>query len=567
MKKTFADLGIREDILDMITKKGYVHPSPIQEQVIPTFLSTDIDIIGQAQTGTGKTAAFGIPLLSLMKEKADYTEAIILCPTRELAIQVSDEINSLMPNNNISSLLLYGGNPIRNEMRDLKRKPNLIIGTPGRVIDHLSKGRLDLSKVKYFVLDEADEMLNIGFREEMEEIMAEAPDDKRTLLFSATMPREILNIAKNYMNKYEVISVKKENLTNPLISQKFVEVRRDNKFDALTRIIEMEENFYSIVFCRTKMDVDEVAATLSSNGYKAEAIHGDVEQKMREKVLNRFKKKQSNILVATDVAARGIDVNDITHVINFGLPENPETYTHRIGRTGRAGKEGTAITFVTGAERRKIGYFERVIKAKIEKMTLPSTTEVIAAKKRHLVEDIHQLVASGEGKKYMDIAKELVGTEEDLEVVISALVTKFCDKQLNPENYKEIKSFGGWETRGRGGEAGMTRLFIAKGRKDGFRTPARILDFIGTETDIQMSNAGKIDIFDAFSFMDMPDDEAGIILEIFKQKNKRKPLVVEAKGNGVGSSRGGNRGRGGFRWGSRDGGNRRRNTSRVGRSR
>ncbi|PZM86653.1 ATP-dependent helicase [Candidatus Gracilibacteria bacterium] len=540
MKKTFRDLGIREDILEAIERKGYQNPSPIQEKVIPVFLNGDKDIIGQAQTGTGKTASFGIPLLQLINTKSKTTKAIILCPTRELAIQVSDEINSFSPNNNLSSLLLYGGNPIRDEIRELKNKPHLIIGTPGRVIDHLNKGRLHLEELEYFVLDEADEMLNIGFREEIEEIMASTPKNKKTLLFSATMPKTIMDIVKNYMQDYDLISVKSQNLTNTNIEQKYFELKRENRFDALTRIIELEENFYSIIFCKTKLDVDELASKLMSAGYLAEGIHGDVEQKMREKVLSRFKEKKTNILVATDVAARGIDVNDISHVVNYSLPENPETYTHRIGRTGRAGKNGVAITFVLPSERRKIGFFENVIKAKIKREELPDVSSLIEAKKNNLVNHIRNLISENEASDYIDLSRELLSIEESPEILISALIKKLYGNQLKAENYVEIKQV---RERRESSSNGEMRLFVARGRKSGILNPGNLLNFIGTEAGISMKNAGKIEIFSDFSYINMPEDEADIVLQIFKNLNKERPLVVKAKAKEHSGSSSRNRGR------------------------
>lgn len=526
MKKTFRDLWIREDILEAIERKGYENPSPIQEKVIPVFLTWDKDIIGQAQTGTWKTASFWIPLLQLLDPKQKTTKAIILCPTRELAIQVSDEINSFSPNNKISTLLLYWGNPIRDEIRDLKNKPHIIIWTPWRVIDHLNKWRLHLEDLEFFILDEADEMLNIWFREEIEEIMKSTPKDKKTLLFSATMPRQIMDIVKNYMKNYDLISVKTENLTNTSIEQKYFEVRRENKFEALTRIIELEKNFYSIIFCKTKIDVDELAARLMSNWYLAEWIHWDVEQKMREKILSRFKAKKTNILVATDVAARWIDVNDITHVINYSLPENPETYTHRIWRTGRAWKSWVAITFVASSERRKIFYFENVIKAKIKKENLPSISQVIEAKKINLIEDIKKLIDENEAKDYMDLWKELLQIEDNTEILISALIKKLYWNQLKAENYTEIKpsiSINKWEN------SWEQRLFVAKWKKSDIFTAGNLLNFLWTECNISMKNAWKIEIFNDFSYINVPDYEAEIILQTFKEKNKSRPVVVKAK--------------------------------------
>lgn len=543
--KTFRDLGIREDILEAIEKKGYQNPSPIQERVIPVFLTGDKDIIWQAQTWTWKTASFGIPLLQLIDSKSKTTKAIILCPTRELAIQVSDEINSFVPDNKISTLLLYGGNPIRDEIRELKNKPNIIIWTPWRVIDHLNKWRLHLEDLEYFVLDEADEMLNIWFREEIEEIMKSTPKNKKTLLFSATMPKAIMDIVKNYMQDYDLISVKAENMTNTNIDQKYFEVRRESKFDALTRIIELQENFYAIIFCKTKLDVDELASRLMNAGYLAEWIHWDIEQKMREKILARFKSKKTKILVATDVAARWIDVNDVTHVVNYSLPENPEIYTHRIWRTARAGKTWTAITFISNSERRRIFFFENVIKAKIKREVLPSISEVIEAKKWNLVENVKSLIEEKDCRDYIDLSRELLEIENDAEMIISALIKKFYWNQLKEENYAEIKQDFRTEKSSKS-SSWENRLFVAKWRKSWISNPWDLLNFLWTETWISMKNAGKIEIFNDFSYINVPEYEAEIILQVFKQQNKRKPVVVKAKAKTNDSFWRGRRW--GFRW-------------------
>lgn len=543
--KTFRDLGIREDILEAIEKKGYQNPSPIQERVIPVFLTGDKDIIWQAQTWTWKTASFGIPLLQLIDSKSKTTKAIILCPTRELAIQVSDEINSFAPDNKISTLLLYGGNPIRDEIRELKNKPNIIIWTPWRVIDHLNKWRLHLEDLEYFVLDEADEMLNIWFREEIEEIMKSTPKNKKTLLFSATMPKAIMDIVKNYMQNYDLISVKAENMTNTNIDQKYFEVRRESKFDALTRIIELQENFYAIIFCKTKLDVDELASRLMNAGYLAEWIHWDIEQKMREKILARFKSKKTKILVATDVAARWIDVNDVTHVVNYSLPENPEIYTHRIWRTARAGKTWTAITFISNSERRRIFFFENVIKAKIKREVLPSISEVIEAKKWNLVENVKSLIEEKDCRDYIDLSRELLEIENDAEMIISALIKKFYWNQLKEENYAEIKQDFRTEKSSKS-SSWENRLFVAKWRKSWISNPWDLLNFLWTEAWISMKNAGKIEIFNDFSYINVPEYEAEIILQVFKQQNKRKPVVVKAKAKTNDSFWRGRRW--GFRW-------------------
>ena len=361
------------------------------------------------------------------------------------------------------------------------------------------------------------------------------------------------------MQDYDLISVKSENLTNNNIEQKYFEVKRDDRFDALTRIIEFEDHFYSIIFCRTKLDVDELTSKLMAAWFLAEWIHWDVEQKMREKILSRFKDKKTNILVATDVAARGIDVNDITHVVNYSLPENPETYTHRIWRTGRAGKNGVAITFVSWSERRKIWFFENVIKAKIKKSVLPSVSELLDAKKVNLINDIRILVENNKTSDYSDLAKELLKIEQSPELLISGLLKKFYWETLKIENYTEIKtdSRDRWSDRSdrrnknSRAEDGQTRLFVARWRKSGIFNPGALLNFIWTEANISMKNAGKIEIFNDFTYINMPDDEAEIILQVFKNLNREKPLVVKAK-ESKGGNKTGNRGRrDGFRWNER----------------
>jgi len=546
---TFADLWLSKEILEAIEAKWYKKPSPIQAWVIPLLLNWDKDIVWQAQTGTGKTAAFGLPLLSRIDRKSKDIKWIILCPTRELAIQVATEIESFSPKNSLKIQLLYWGQPIRDEMRWLRNNPHLIVWTPGRVKDHLNKKRLDLSKIDYFVLDEADEMLNIGFREEIEEIFKETPKEKKVLLFSATMPKAIMGIVKSYMRDYDLVAIKSANLTNKNITQQYFEVSPYAKFDALTRIIEMQEEFYAIIFCRTKMDVDEVASKLMSKWYKAEWIHGDIEQKMREKILARYKEKKINVLVATDVAARGIDVTWVTHVINYSLPENPETYTHRIGRTGRAGNKWAAITFVTRAERRKIGYYENTIKAKIERGTLPKIAEVIEMKKKHLTEEIKESIENHEENELLELANKMLELHEKPEVVLSALLKKFYGKEFSTEHYSEIReSRGGDDRNSRASDNWEYRLFIAKWRKD-WMNAGWILKLIWDTTWVEMWNAWKIDIMDSFSFMNIPEAEGEIILQTFKKLNSNQPLVVKAK-----NSWGGWQSRWGYRGGSRNGG-------------
>jgi len=551
MTVKFSDLGLSEKMLAKIEAKGYETPSDIQAGVIPLLLNGDKDIVGQAQTGTGKTAAFALPILERIDPTSNGIQALILAPTRELAIQVAEEIKSFA-GRDFKVLTIYGGQPISGDLRGLRNNPQIIVGTPGRVKDHIVKKRsLKLENLKYFILDEADEMLNIGFKEEIEEIMEFTPKQKKVLLFSATMPREILNIAKKYMGDYDTVKIDKKNLTGDNITQKHYEVAPRDKYDALCRIIDLEETFYSIIFCKTKMDVDDVASRLVQKGYKAEGIHGDIEQKGREKILRRFKEKKINILVATDVAARGIDVNDVTHVINYSLPDNPEVYTHRIGRTGRAGKHGIAITLAGRADFRKLSLIERTIKVKIPKEHLPNAKDVIEMKKKRLVTDIETSVTENKGlESFEELATSLLATNEDPKIVMQALLKRAYKMDFDIAAYKNVveKNFSdrpAREDRNRSNfstevENGEQRIFIAKGKKDDMN-PGSLIQFLERSANMNLGDVGKIDILDNFSYMNLQADKAADVLAVFKELNSEKPLVVQAKArtNGGGGTRSG----------------------------
>ena len=348
----FQALGLTEVTLEAIREKGFETPSPIQKLTIPVLLRNENDIIAQAQTGTGKTAAFGLPILEQIKSGKGLPQALVLVPTRELALQVTVELISLT-RKKISIAPIYGGASMSEQLRRIKRGIDIVVGTPGRILDHIRRSTIDFSQLKWLVLDEADEMLDMGFIEDVEEIMAATNQTKRTMLFSATMPQRIAVLSKKYMRDTEILKVESKQITADLTDQIYFEVRECDKFDALTRIIDVESEFYGIVFSRTKVGVDEIVNRLLERGYAAEGLHGDVSQAQREKILRKFKRKAVNILVATDVAARGIDVNNLTHVINYSLPQDTESYVHRIGRTGRAGNQGTAITFISNSEYRQ----------------------------------------------------------------------------------------------------------------------------------------------------------------------------------------------------------------------
>ena len=435
----FTDLGLSSELLKAVEKKGFTEPSLVQAGIIPLLLNGEKDIIGQSQTGTGKTASFALPLLQKLDNFEKKTQAIILAPTRELAIQVAKEIESFSVDieNSPTVAVVYGGNHMREEIKVLNNFPNIVVGTPGRMQHHIRNGNLKLDDVKYFVLDEADEMLNFGFRDEIVDILNMTPSQRRVLLFSATMPQAIMNIVKNYMKEYDMVKVKAEETTNKNISQEYYVLRDTDKFEALRQIIESNEKFYAIVFCRTKLQTDIVARNLINKRLNAEALHGDIDQEKREKILGRFRKGETTILVATDVAARGIDVIDLNFVINYNLPENHEIYTHRVGRTGRAGKMGHAITFVNGSEVNSLKFFEKKLGVEIEKGILPAPEEIVEKKKQHLISRITNIIKNKDKTGLEDLANLLLkeGTPEE---VISALLNDFYKFSLNSEQYEVI---------------------------------------------------------------------------------------------------------------------------------
>ena len=518
---------LSERMLEAIEKKWYKEPSPIQAWVVPLLLNWDRDIIWQAQTWTWKTASFAIPLLERLDKNKKHIQAIILTPTRELAIQVAEEIKSFW-NPNFTITLLYGWQNISQEIRELKFLPSVIIWTPWRIKDHLWKRRLKLENISYFILDEADEMLNIWFREEIEEIMESTARDKKVLLFSATMPIAIKSIVKNYMRDYDTVTIKSENLTNKNIEQKYYEIASRNKFEVLCRVISVEESFYGIIFCRTKSDVDDITSNLVSRWFLAEAIHWDIEQKTREKILKRFKGSKIKILVATDVAARWIDVENLTYVVNYSLPENPEIYTHRVWRTGRAGKTWIALSFVSKNDMRKLFFIERTIKAKIKKENLPDIKDVIRFKKRRLISSIESIIKKNDFLDYKSLSKDLLSFWEPADVV-SALLRNVYKDEFDESSYSKLNtpSFNKWNKDFRR-DSGKIRLFIAKWKRDWFN-PGNLIRFIESETKMSIWDVWKIDIFNNFSYMDLDYKEAEAVLSVFKEKNKSKPLVVKAK--------------------------------------
>lgn len=442
---TFSDLGLDEITQKAIDRKGFLTPSPIQVLAIPRLLGGDANVIARARTGTGKTAAFGLPLTQCLREKSGHVMAIILEPTRELAIQTAEEMQSFTQGRYPRTCVVYGGSSYSTQIRELRQGVEIVVGTPGRVQDHLKRGVLDISKIDYFILDEGDEMLDMGFIDDIENIFKEANPSCRVLLFSATMPQAILKIAERFMGEYEVVEeggIVDEPL---LIEQHYWVVREREKINALARLIDSAEDFYGLVFTQTKMDADNVCKALDDRGFDAAALHGDVPQGQREKILARFRNKRTRVLVATDVAARGIDITGLSHVVNYSLPFDGATYVHRIGRTGRAGAAGKAITFVRPEERRRLRFIEAAIKKSSKGdwsyQDVPSIEDVLKEKTQRLFKEIQKGIEDGEGSKdiaqYQDMAKKLTEGGEALDI-LARLIKAVYGSALDKGKYGEI---------------------------------------------------------------------------------------------------------------------------------
>ncbi|MCX6154917.1 MAG: DEAD/DEAH box helicase [Candidatus Kapabacteria bacterium] len=516
----FKKLGLSDNLLKALKDKGFEVPTPVQETTIPMILDGDGDLICQAQTGTGKTAAFGLPLLHLLEEKAHRVQALILAPTRELAIQISEEINSLKGNKKLHIAPIYGGSSIEAQMFKLKSGLDIVVGTPGRVLDQIRRKSLVVDSVSYLVLDEADEMLKMGFKEELEDILSSVNLNRRTFMFCATMAPDVLAITKKYLRKHQIVTIKTDSLTSNLTDQIYVEVEESSKFEALCRIIDFEPDFYGMVFTRTKVDADNICNRLIDRGYDADTIHGDLSQSVREKVLGKFRNKRIRILIATDVAARGVDVQNISHVVNYSLPQGSEAYVHRVGRTGRAGSEGTAITFVTRRESRSLIQIRRDSKTEIRKGTIPGIDEIIKNKKETIKTKLLELSEQKPEKIFRTLAKEILD-ELDPELALITLLKHAFSQELDVSSYKEIK-----ESKPVISEE--TRLFIAKGAKDGM-TKKSIVEFIKLKAKTHDKKINSVEVFDTYSFITVPFSEAEFILRAFRSdKPGKRPIVEKA---------------------------------------
>lgn len=520
---TFESLGLQEPILKGIQDLGFVAPTPIQEKAIPVLLSGEKDFVGLAQTGTGKTAAFGLPLLQQLDIKRRQPQGLILCPTRELCLQITNDLKNFSKYlGDISVVAVYGGASIVQQLRELKRGAHVVIATPGRLLDIIERGAINFDQVRYAVLDEADEMLNMGFQEDINNILSKTPQSKTTWLFSATMPQEVRRIAQNYMTDPFELTVGNKNSGNVNIEHEYYVVRPREKYAALKRIVDYNPEIFGIIFTRTKIESQEIAESLIRDGYNADALHGDLTQQQRDKVMKRFREKSLQVLVATDVAARGIDVDNVTHVINYELPDDVENYTHRSGRTARAGKSGISIAIITGRDIGKIRQIERVIGKKFTKAEVPDGFAVCEKQLFGLVHKIHNVTVNEEQiEPYLErIYEEFAAmSKEDL-------IKRFASLEFNefleyyrdaPDlNVKEEKRTYEGNTMSHRGTGKFTRLFINLGSVDDF-TRGDMLRYLCDTSGVRGNKIGRIDLKGVYSFFEVENDVVDKFVQVFKK--------------------------------------------------
>ncbi|HMK44602.1 MAG TPA: DEAD/DEAH box helicase [Dissulfurispiraceae bacterium] len=494
----FEDLDLTKDVLKAVLAMGFEEPTPIQAAAVPLILAGR-DVIGQAQTGTGKTAAFGIPIVERCP-KGKKPFALILEPTRELAVQVAEELNRIGKYKRTMALPVYGGASIVNQIKALRRGVDVVVGTPGRILDHIGRGTLDLSHVGIAVLDESDEMLDMGFIDDIKEILKTTPAERQTLLFSATMPEPILDIAKRHMSRPEKIRINPKDVVVPNIKQAFYEVRPTEKIEALARLLDVEAPELTIIFCHTKKDVDELCAKLQQMGYNASALHGDYTQARRDEVMEKFRSGKIDILVATDVAARGLDIQNVSHVINYSIPQNPESYVHRIGRTGRAGRSGMAITFVTPREYNALRMIERSAKITISRKRLPSREDAMRAREKGIGDDLAAIIRDNRQESFAAVVQELAQTADLTDIAAAALFLAYGESRIGEELPKDER-----------GDRGVVRLFMTIGRRDNIRIPD-IVQSIAHEANVPSSKIGAIKVFDKFTFVEVPGEIADRVI-------------------------------------------------------
>ncbi|MDH6355653.1 ATP-dependent RNA helicase DeaD [Dysgonomonas sp. PH5-45] len=590
--KTFEELGVAPEILRAIEELGYENPMPVQEEVIPYLLDEIRDVIALAQTGTGKTAAFGLPVLQKIEVKNNVPQALILAPTRELCLQIAGDLADYSKYiNNLRVLPVYGGSSIESQIKSLKRGVQIIVATPGRLIDLINRRVVDLANVKYVILDEADEMLNMGFSESIDEILAKVPENRSMMLFSATMPKEIAKITRKYMESPKEITIGRKNEGSSNVKHIYYMVHARDKYLALKRIADYYPSIYGIIFCRTRRETQEIADKLIQDGYNADSLHGDLSQAQRDYVMQKFRIRNLQLLVATDVAARGLDVDSLTHVINYGLPDDIESYTHRSGRTGRAGKTGTSIAITHVKEKGKMREIEKIINKKFEQGTIPSGKAICEKQLFNLVDRIEKVKVNEEEIENLlpsiyrklewlekeDIIKRVISLEfnrlidyyrDAQEIESPADRASSRDGKSSRSSRREERAEGG--RQGRTAEKGYSRLFINIGRTDNVN-PATLMGLINDFVPGKV-RVGRIDLLRNFSFFEVPEESASSILRSLNgQENNGRVISVEIAQEGAGGGQRNYGGGGGDRrerrsyGGDRDGGfNKRREASSKG---
>ncbi|TDT45532.1 ATP-dependent RNA helicase DeaD [Maribacter spongiicola] len=577
----FEALGLQKSLLDAITDMGFETPSEVQEKAIPILLESETDLVALAQTGTGKTAAFGFPLIQKIDSNSRTTQGLILSPTRELCLQITKEMQAYSKyERNINVVAIYGGASITDQARQIKKGAQIIVATPGRMKDMISRRLVDISNIDYCVLDEADEMLNMGFMEDIKDILSGTPNEKSTWLFSATMPREVATIAKKFMHSPQEITVGAKNSGASTVQHEYYVVGGRDRYPALKRLADTNPDIFSVIFCRTKRDTQKVAESLIEDGYNAGALHGDLSQNQRDLVMNSFRKRQIQMLVATDVAARGIDVDDITHVINYQLPDEIETYTHRSGRTGRAGKSGISMVIITRSEQRKIKAIENKINQKFIAKQIPSGIEICEIQLYHLANKIKDTKINEDVDGYLPAINDVlegIDREELIKKIVSVEFTRFSNyynksKDLNSSDSgrNRERSDDGGDNR-RGGEiptSGAVRYFVNVGERDGYDWMT-LKDFIRDTVGLGQEDVFKVDVKESFSFFNTEAEVTQQILEKFTEfKVDGRFVNVEVSknpGGGGGNRRSGGSGFGGGYKGKRSSGGRRRDDDRGGR--
>ncbi len=563
MSNAFEALGLKEEIVRSVTDLGFTTPTPIQEQAIPVLISGTMDFVGLAQTGTGKTAAFGLPLLQLINPADKFPQALIVCPTRELCLQITSDLQDFKKHiKGVNAEAVYGGASISMQIRNLRHGVQIVVATPGRLIDLIERKAIDLQKVKYVVLDEADEMLNMGFRDDIDFVLKNTINRESIWLFSATMPPEVRAISRNFMTSPKEITVGKKNSGNVNIDHQYFVSPANKRYETLKRLIDFNPGMYGIIFTRTKADAQEMSERLSKAGYDIEALHGDLTQQQRDKVMGRFRDKTLELLIATDVAARGIDVDGITHVINFELPDDMEVYTHRSGRTARAGKSGICISICHSRETFKIRQLEKMVNARFHKLDIPSGSDVCRRQFFHFMDKLIQAdISHGDYETYLpDLMKkfENVSKEEVLQRVAALEFDHFLKYYQNAEdlnarmdtrsrdNNRENNSGGARRERNfNSRDNGYTRLFVNLGTKDGFYK-ASFLQFILDESNLKKEVLGKIDMREMNTWLEVDKADAGRMIKAIdgKRYNNRTVRMNEADG---GFKRPSDEGRGGSR--------------------